>query len=116
MPKAVDFSEKNIANFGLITNVTDDAFNQCFSDDELVYSPHELDLIKNTNDEYIQSPDEQEQDDEQKSLDGSEHDLSKDKTETVDSASHSVMSNEEHSSNHDQNTSSAASIQAVAGH
>jgi hypothetical protein len=53
MPKAVDFSEKNIANFGLITNVGDDAFNQCFSDDELVYSPHELDLIKNTNDEYI---------------------------------------------------------------
>ena len=93
-----------------------DLCHQQFSDDENLsfHSTYELDLLKNTHDEYIQSPEGTEHVDSLESVEGSkEGDC---KTDPADDACQSVMSNEEETSNKGDRTSSAASLKAVSGH
>lgn len=111
-----NFDEKNLANLCHMTRRRMDLCHQQFSDDENLsfHSTYELDLLKNTHDEYIQSPEGTEHVDSLESVEGSkEGDC---KTDPADDACQSVMSNEEEASNKDDRTSSAASFKAVSGH
>ena len=77
---------------------------QKFSDDEQL-SCHELDILNNTHDDYIQSPEGTDNVDTQKSEEGSKE--GRCQVELLDDVCQSIMSNEEETSHREDHTSSA---------